>query len=264
MSQAPVADLPSGRNTVAPAPTSVEEQALRRELAACYRIFDALGWVEMIYNHITVRIPGPDHHFLINPFGLLYSEVTASNLVKIDLDGRKIDASPHPVNPAGFVVHAAIHRSIPDALCIMHTHTTAGMAVACKSGGVEMTNFYAAMLHGQIAYHDFEGITVNPEEEERLLASIGDRRQVVLRNHGLLTWGETIPEAFVRMWTLNRACEVQVASAAMAGADIPIPLAVCEQSSREALQFSPEYGAGRDVFSALQRQIDRTQPDYRD
>src|SRR5689334_9162616 len=186
-------------------PVTEAERKARVELAAAYRIFDMLGWVEMIYNHITVRVPGPEHHFLINPFGLMYREVTASNLVKIDLEGRIIGASAWPVNPAGFVIHGAIHAAVPEAHCVMHTHTTAGMAVACKQHGLSLTNFYAAQLYGQIAYHDFEGITVNLEERQRLITNLGSRRQMILRNHGLLSWGETIPEAFVRLWTLQRA-----------------------------------------------------------
>lgn len=240
------------------------EWQLRQDLAACYRIFDHLGWVEMIYNHITVRIPGPEHHFLINPFGLMYREVTASNLVKIDLEGRIIGASAWPVNPAGFVIHGAIHAAIPEAHCVMHTHTTAGMAVACKRHGLSLTNFYAAQLYGQIAYHDFEGITVNLEERQRLIANLGSRRQMILRNHGLLTWGETIPEAFVRMWTLQRACEIQMASESMRGEDIPIPPAAAEQATRVSLQFDPRFGAGRDVFEALRRQVEARDPSYRD
>ena len=239
-----------------------EETQLRQDLAACYRIFDHFGWIELIYNHITVRVPGPDHHFLINPFGLMYREVTASNLVKIDLEGRIVGDAAYPVNPAGFVVHSALHAAIPEAKCIMHTHTVPGMAVASKREGLAYTNFYSAMLYGQVAYHDFEGITVHPEEKERLLANIGTKRQIILRNHGLLTWGETIPEAFVRMFTLNRACEIQLASGSIRGEDIPIPPEVCERSSRDALQFKPEYGAGRDVFEALRRLIDAKDSSY--
>ncbi len=242
-------------NVNASAPPRTEAE-LRRELAACYRIFDHLGWVELIYNHITVKVPGPERHFLINPFGLMYSEVTASNLVKIDLQGRIVGASPYTVNPAGFVAHSAIHEAKPEALCIMHTHTTAGMAIACKKSGLTATNFYSAMLQGQVAYHDFEGITVNPDEKPRLVASLGDKRQLILRNHGLLTWGETIPEAFVRLWILNRACEIQLASGSIAGEDISIPPEVCAQSAREALHFKEDYGGGRDVFDALCRIID--------
>lgn len=237
-------------------PTPSTEADLRRDLAACYRIFDYLGWTELIYNHITVKVPGPEQHFLINPFGLMYREVTASNLVKVDLQGKIIGDARYPVNPAGFVTHSAIHEALPQAKCVMHTHTTAGMAVACKEGGLTMTNFYSAMLHNQIGYHDFEGITVNPGEKARMVASLGPHRYLILRNHGLLTWGETIPEAFVRMWTLNRACEIQLASASIAGNDIRIPPEVCEQASRQALQFQPKYGAGADVFAALKRMVE--------
>src|SRR6185436_19225179 len=176
-------------------------------------------WVEMIYNHITVRLPdsvtGGDKQFLINPFGLHYSEVTASNLVKIDLAGRVLDGSPHPVNPAGFTVHAAIHDGLPGAHCVMHTHTTAGVAVACSQAGLSMSNFYSAQLHGKLAYHDFEGITVYPDEGPRLISNIGDKPAVILRNHGLLAWGDTLPRTFAILWLLNRACEIQVASTAM-------------------------------------------------
>jgi len=238
------------------------EWAMRVQLAACYRIFAHLGWVELIYNHITLRLPGPDTHFLINPFGLLYSEVTASNLVRIDTDGQVVGKSDWPVNPAGFTVHAAIHRGLPQAHCVMHTHTTAGMAVACSRGGLSMSNFYAAQLHGKLAYHDFEGITVHPDEGPRLLRSIGDKPAVILRNHGLLAWADTVPRCFATLWLLNRACEIQAASTAM-GPVIDIPEEICRAATRDCLQFNPRYGAGQDVFDALTRVIDRIDPSYR-
>jgi ribulose-5-phosphate 4-epimerase/fuculose-1-phosphate aldolase len=178
-------------------------------------VFAMLGWTELIYNHITVRVPGTHSHFLINPFGLHYTEVTASNLVKIDVDGNVLDDSPYPVNPAGFVVHAAIHRALPDAHCVMHTHTTAGLAVACSQSGLVNNNFYSAQLHGMVAYHDFEGITVRADEGPRLVANLGDKRLLILRNHGLLSIGETIAQAFARLWTLNRACDIQLATATL-------------------------------------------------
>ncbi|MBY0334050.1 MAG: class II aldolase/adducin family protein [Acetobacteraceae bacterium] len=240
------------------------EWRLRQELAAAYRIFDHLGWTELIYNHITLRLPGPGHRFLINPFGLHYSEVRAGNLVTVDLEGRILGDDAWGVNPAGFVIHGAIHGAIEQAQCVMHTHTTAGMAVACKRHGLAMTNFYAAMLRDQVAYHDFEGITVNPEERGRLLASMGDRRLLILRNHGLLSWGGTVAEAFVRLWTLNRACEIQMASESMRGEDIPVPDHVADQASRAALQFNPRHGAGQDVFDALRRLVDAKDPTYRE
>jgi ribulose-5-phosphate 4-epimerase/fuculose-1-phosphate aldolase len=243
-------------------PFSAEEWTARVQLAAAYRIFDRLGWTELIYNHITLRLPGPERHFLINPFGLHYSEVTASNLVKIDLEGRIIGESAWPVNPAGFTIHGAIHANIPGAHCVMHTHTTAGMAVACSQAGLSMSNFYSAQLHGKVAYHDFEGITVHADEGPRLIRNIGDRPAVILRNHGLLAWSDTIPRAFAILWLLNRACEIQLASTSM-GPVIEIPEDVQRKCTRDSLQFNPSFGAGEDVFDALTRAIDRTDPSYR-
>ncbi len=247
-----------------------DERAARLELAACYRIFAMLGWTEMIYNHITVRLTeqvsgdadAHDTQFLINPFGLHYSEVTAANLVKIDLAGRVLDGSPHPVNPAGFTVHAAIHAALPTAHCVMHTHTTAGVAVACLEGGLAQTNFYSAQLHDMVAYHDFEGITIHAEEAPRLLASIGNKPAVILRNHGLLAWGGTLPQTFAVLWTLQRACDVQLATLSM-GRAIAVSEKVAAQCTRDALQFNPNHGAGRDVFDALVRQVDRIDASYR-
>jgi len=243
-----------------------DEQAARQQLAACYRVFAMLGWTEMIYNHITVRLPesasGGARQFLINPFGLHYSEVTASNLVKIDSAGKVLDDSRWPVNPAGFTVHAAIHDGLPDAHCVMHTHTTAGVAVACAQGGLQQTNFYTAQLHDMVAYHDFEGITIHPEEGPRLLRSIGRRQAVILRNHGLLAWGQTLPQTFAILWTLQRACEIQLATFSM-GAAIPVPEEVARRCTRDALQFSPAHGAGQDMFAALVRQVDRIDDGYK-
>ena len=243
------------------------EQYLRVQLAACYRIFAMLGWTELIYNHITVRIPGPETHFLINPFGLHYSEVTASNLVRIDLQGTVIGQSEWPVNPAGFTVHAAIHASIPDAHCVMHTHTTNGCAVAGSQLGLSPDNFYAAQLYGQVAYHDFEGITVHAEEGPRLIKDIAGKHTVILRNHGLLAWGESIPLAFAFLWTLQRACDIQVAGAAL-GPTIPLSIAIQERCSADSLQFKANagkanLGAGEDVFKALMRMVDRIDSGYK-
>ena len=257
-------------STARPAHFDEAEWAARLQLAACYRIAAHLGWTELIYNHITLRLPatsGSDDapHFLINPFGLHYSEVCASNLVRIDLEASVVDAavgSPGLVNPAGFTVHAAIHRAIPAAHCVMHVHTTAGMAVACSQEGLSITNFYAAQLHGKLAYHDFEGITVHADEGPRLVAAIGDKPAVILRNHGLLAWGDTVPRTLAVLWLLNRACEVQVASAGL-GPLIPVSEAVQVACTRDALQFDPRFGAGQDVFDALTRQVDRVDPGWR-
>ena len=221
-----------------------------------------LGWTELIYNHITLRLPGPEKHFLINPFGLHYTEVCASNLVKIDLSGNIVGESAWPVNPAGFTVHAAIHDGIPGAHCVMHTHTTAGMAVACSAGGLSPSNFYSAMLHDKVAYHDFEGLTLRADEGPRLVRNIADKPAVILRNHGLLAWAGTLPLAFTILWTLNRACEIQLAATSM-GPVIEIPEPVRCMSTRDALQFDEKFGAGRDVFDAMTRMLDRSDTSYR-
>jgi ribulose-5-phosphate 4-epimerase/fuculose-1-phosphate aldolase len=247
----PVQDLPM---------TEAERKA-RIELAACYRIFDMLGWTEMIFNHITVRVPGAEVRFLINPFGLHYREITASSLVLIDIDGNPVRESKWPVNRAGFVIHSAIHGAVPDAHCVMHTHTTSGMAVACLREGLSPDNFYGAMLHGQVAYHEFEGITVNPDERTRLLASIGAKRAVILRNHGLLSWGPSVSEAFLMLWTLQRACDVQLAASA-AGALHRIRPEVFEQTVRES--GPAEKRTCDDVFAAMVRLVDARDPSYRD
>src|SRR5688572_5042642 len=242
------------------APMSAEERNARIELAACYRIFDMLGWTEAIFNHITLRVPGPEPRFLINPFGLHYSEVTASNLVLIDIDGNPLRESRWPVNQAGFVIHSAIHGAIERAHCVMHTHTTTGCAVAGLKEGLSYDNFYGAMLHGLVAYHDFEGITVDPGERERLVRDIGDKPAVVLRNHGLLAWGPSVSEAFQILRTMQRACEVQLATAA-AGEVNRIRPEVFEQTVRES--SIAEKRTCDDVFAALVRMVDAKDPSYR-
>jgi ribulose-5-phosphate 4-epimerase/fuculose-1-phosphate aldolase len=241
-------------------PMTDAERELRVQLAAAYRIFNHLGWVEMIFNHITVRVPGAERLFLINPFGLHYSEVTASSLVLIDIEGNPVRETQWPVNRAGFVTHSAIHGAIDHAHCVMHTHTTTGMAVASLKHGLSPTNFYAAQLHGRVAYHDFEGITINPDEQKRMIASIGAKPAVILRNHGLLAWGPSIPEAYMLLWTLQRACDVQIASSS-AGELNPIAEAVFEQTVRES--GPGEKRTCEDVFAAMQRIVDAKDPSYR-
>jgi len=249
------------------------EREVRVELAACYRIFDLLGWTELIFNHITAKVPGPEEHFLINPFGLHYSEITASNLVKIDLDGNIIGDGEWSVNLAGFVIHSAIHRARPDVKCITHTHTTTGMAVACLEAGLTQTNFYSAMMHDSVAYHDFEGITTRPDECDRLVDSLGEKDLLILRNHGLLTCGPTIAEAFTNHYRLQRACDVQIATAAAApasgGGIIPVSEAAARYSTeKRGLVGMGESDADAHVsaqsFNALKRLIDRKDPSYRD
>ena len=240
---------------------SPDEWRARQELACAYRLFDHFGWHELIYHHITVRVPGEKGHFLINPFGLMYREVTASNLVKIDIDG-KIVLGDHPVNRAGFVIHSAIHRVRKDAHAVAHTHTTAGQAVSCQEHGLLPMSFSAMMFHERIAYHDFEGITLDLDEQERLLADLGDKDVMILRNHGLLTCGPTLADAFQEMYQLQRSCEVQVAALA-GGARVIIPRE--ELAIRATGQFARTARNGvenRMMFDAMTRWMVDKDPSF--
>ena len=241
---------------------SPEEWAARTQLAAAYRIFDMWGWTDMIYNHISLRVPGPERHFLINPFGLHYREVCASNLVKVDLEGQPIGHSDWPINPAGFTFHGAIHANLPDAHCVMHVHTNATQAVCSSEAGLVFSNFYAAQLYGRVAYHDFEGITVHLDEGERILRSAAGRPVLLLRNHGPVTIGFSLAQAFALMYIVNRACEIQVATMSM-GPAITISTPVLEKCAADSLNFNPKFGAGQDAFDAMQRLVDRIDPGYR-
>ena len=237
-----------------PGGMSAQEWQLRLELAACYRFFDYLGWTEMIFNHITLRVEGgaPDNpHYLINPFGLHYAFVTATNLVKIDSRGKLIGESAYPVNPAGFIVHSVIHAARPDAHCIMHTHTTAGMAIACKAEGLRFDNFYTAMLHGDVAYHEFEGITTSLDEGPRLTASLANKNVLILRNHGLLVCGHDVPATLQTMWTLQRGCEVQLASDSMRGDNHAIRPSVYEGILEQRLPMQMGERSGLLMFNGM-------------
>jgi ribulose-5-phosphate 4-epimerase/fuculose-1-phosphate aldolase len=246
-----VAETDRGR----PGNMDAAEWALRQQLAACYQVFDFLGWSESIFNHISLRVPGPQRHFLMNPFGLNYNEVTAANLVKVDLAGDNVEAGPYRGNPAGFAIHGAIHEARDDAHCIIHTHTTAGMAVACKAAGLSHDNFYGAMLNGRIAYHEFEGITVRPDERVRIVASLGDKEILILRNHGLLVLGADLPSAFLLYWTLQRTCEVQAACGAIEGADRLLSEAVRTQTGKDARVFDADGRLAQVVFDATVRRM---------
>ena len=240
------------------------ERELRIQLAACYRIFDYMGWSERIFNHITVKIPGDEHHFLINPYGLHYSEVTASNLVKVDIDGNIVEETDYAVNPAGIVIHTAIHAARPDIHCITHTHTNAGMAVACSAEGLRNDNFYSALLHNRVAYHDFEGITVMDDEKPRLIANLGDKGLLILRNHGLLACGRTIPEAFMNLWSLERSCEIQVACDSTGRKIIPVRDEVLERSEQLMTMQTMGNPAGELEFGAFVRIIDKIDTSYKE
>lgn len=236
-----------------PAGMEPEEWRLRVQLAACYRVFHARGWSEEIFNHITLSVPSHAAHYLINPFGLHYGEVTANNLLKIDLQGNPVGAADYPVNRAGFVIHSAIHAAREDAHCIMHTHHTAGVAVSCKEEGLKFNNFYAAFLSGNVSYHAFEGITVHPGEQDRLVQSLGASNCLILRNHGLLVTGRSLPEAFYFNYVLQRACEVQVLADSMAGANTPIPAQALEVSARDVGLTDPDNDLYAKLFWAAVR-----------
>ena len=234
------------------------EWELRQQLAAAYRITAYFGWDYLIYGHLSVRVPGPERHFLINPFGLMYDEVTASNLVKIDLDGNLVEPSEYTVNPAGFVIHGAIHAARPDAHCIMHTHTIAGMTLAASDLPVRAIDFAGAALHERVAYHGFSGVHSDMSDRESLVADLGARNLMVLRNHGLLSCAPTIPLAFKRLFDLEIACKVQTAAAAM---------------NARLIETTPEIAAshadvldncdgGELAFAALTRLMKRRDPSF--
>lgn len=252
--------------TITPSPVadrwSVEERQARNDLAAAYRLFAALGWHELIYNHITVKVPGTEH-FLINPFGLMYREVTAANLVKIDLSGQLVEPSNYTINPAGFIVHAAVHRARHDAGCVIHTHTTAGLAVACQKDGLLPLSFPAMFYTDRLAYHAFEGITIDEDECGRLAANLGDRNAMILRNHGLLACGRTIADAFAEIYHLQRACEVQLAAqgsgAALLFPDRSIGLKAAAQHDRLARTGTQN----QLLWDAMVRWMDDLDPGYR-
>ncbi|WP_027855425.1 class II aldolase/adducin family protein [Marinobacterium litorale] len=253
---------PTDRYFERPARFSEAEWKARVDLAAMYRIFDYLNWDESIYNHISLRVPDQPDCFLINPFGLHYSEVTASNLVKVDVQGNIVGHSDWPINPAGFTFHGAIHDKVDHGHCVMHVHTTPTLAVCCLKEGLSYSNFYAAQLYGKIAYHDFEGITVHLDEGQRILDSAGDKQVLLLRNHGPVVIGANLAQAFALMWLVNRACEVQLASMA-AGPVLEIPVPVLEKCVADSLNFDPKYGAGEDVFAAMRRLVERQDPSFK-
>lgn len=240
------------------------ERHARQRLAACYRIFAHLGWDELIFNHITLKVPGEDDAFLINPYGLHFSEVTASNLVKIDIDGNKLDGSDYPVNLAGFVQHSLFHRELPDVHAIIHTHTTATMAVSSSKHGLRPINFYAAAIAPRLAYHDFEGVTVREDEGPRFLASLGGKRMMLLRNHGPVVMGRTLEEAFLNHWVLQRACEIQMHTLAMGDpADISQEVIDNHLAHLSKASIDPSQ-TGVAEFDAMVRLIDREDRSWRD
>jgi len=243
---------------------SAEEWQARVDLAALYRLVALHGWDDLIYTHISARIPGPEHHFLINPYGMLFEEITASSLVKIDLDGNIVQETPYKVNPAGFVIHSAIHMAHASRhRVVMHTHTRAGMAVCALKEGLLPISMVATAFHGKLAYHDYEGPSLDLDERGRLLKNLGDNPAMMLRNHGLLTTGRTVPEAFLRLYRLERACQIQVDAAAAGTLNI-MGDNLAGKSGADLDRFAEsDTGQGDLEFAALIRKLDKVDTSWR-
>ena len=247
--------------------TTAAELQVRVDLAACYRLVAHYGWDDMIFTHISARVPGPEDHFLLNPFGMLFEEITASSLVKVDLQGNIVGASDYFINPAGFTVHSSVHSARHDAGCVLHLHTRCGSAVSAQVEGLLPLTQHAMVFHGKVAYHTYEGIALNLEERSRLQADLGQKHAMILRNHGTLTVGATVAEAFMRMYWLERACEMQIAALGGGGdaksrALVMPPSDVCELTAN---QGELVWGGGSALaWPALLRMLDRRDKSFRD
>ena len=240
---------------------SPEEWQLRVDLAACYRLVALHGWSDLVFTHISARVPGEDHHFLINPYGLMFEEITASNLLKIDARCNKILDSPYPVNPAGFVIHSAVHQARADAHCVLHTHTRCGIAVSAQKAGLLPLSQQATFILGSLAYHDYEGVAMHEEEKPRLQADLGHANHLILRNHGLLTLGSTVADAFLSMYVLEAACQIQIA--AQAGGELTRVSAEIVRDVAESVRVQTGGLGGAFVWPALLRKLDRIDPGFR-
>ena len=241
---------------------SEEETALRQDLAAVYRLVALEGWDDLIFTHISARVPGPEHHFLINPFGLAFDEVTASNLVKIDLEGNPVEPSPYPVNPAGFTIHSALHMAREDARCVIHLHTDDGVAVSMQADGLLPLSQHAMMVSGEVAYHDYEGIAFDLDERESLVADIGSKRLMLLRNHGTLSVGVSCAAAWLAIYFLERACTMQVRGQST-GARLTRPRQGVPEKVTEQSVSLFDGDAGAFTWPALLRRLDKVDPSYR-
>jgi ribulose-5-phosphate 4-epimerase/fuculose-1-phosphate aldolase len=240
---------------------SVEEWQLRCDLAACYRLVAAYGWSDLVFTHISARLPGEGHRFLINPYGMLFEEITASSLVKVDPDGNKVVDSPYDINPAGFVIHSAIHAARADAHCVLHTHTLNGVAVSAQKAGLLPISQQSIFPLSSLGYHGYEGVALRDEEKPRLVRDLGDKSFLMLRNHGLLTVGESIADAFVFMYVFEAACAIQIR--AQGSPDlIPIDSRIVAGAQAQAKQVTRGAGSGL-VWPGLLRKLDRLDPSFR-
>ena len=250
-------NVPSLRDRV-----SADEWATRVDLAACYRLVASFGWEDLILTHISARVPGTEDQFLINPYGVYFDEITASSLVKIDLEGRKVDDSPFPVNAAGFVIHSAIHAARHDARCVLHTHTINGVAVSAQRDGLRPISQHASFVVASLGYHDYEGVALHDDEKPRLVADLGDKTSLILRNHGLLTVGPTVAEAFVAMYYLETACAIQVRAQAGGGELISVGKDVLDRVAQLVATPRPGGGRGALIWPGLLRRLERRDPTY--
>ncbi|MDQ2857455.1 MAG: class II aldolase/adducin family protein [Candidatus Eremiobacteraeota bacterium] len=255
-----IAESPARPAAPAPGRYSPDEWQTRVDLAACYRLVAHYGWDDLIFTHISARVPGPDHHFLINPYGLMFDEITASSLVKVDLDANLLEHSDYDINPAGFTIHSAVHAAREDARCVMHLHTVAGTAVATHAHGLLPLNQTAMTVAGKVAYHDYEGIALDHSERPRLVADLGDKSVMLLRNHGTLTVGPSVASAFLSMYFLERACQMQVATLS-GGAEVHHASdAVIALVDRQSESLG---GIESLVWSTLIRRLDKLDPSFR-
>ena len=242
---------------------SAEEWQLRVDLAACYRLVALYGWSDLVFTHITARIPGPEHHFLINPYGLMFDEITASSLVKIDMQCNKVIDSPYPVNPAGFVIHSAVHEAREDIVCVMHTHTRAGVGVSAQKNGILPISQQSTFVLGSLAYHDYEGVAFREDEKPRLQADLGTANFLMLRNHGLLVCGKTIADAFLSMYTFENTCQIQIAAQAGGGELTHVNPKIVEGVGL-AMKVQTGGLGGTFVWPSLIRKLDKLDPSYKD
>src|SRR5467141_924539 len=243
-------DIPSLRDKVSP-----EEWAVRVDLAAAYRLVALFGWEDLVLTHISLRVPGTPDQFLINPYGVFFDEITASSLVKIDQQGQKLEDSPFPVNPAGFVIHSAIHAARHDAKCVLHTHTLNGVAVSTQRAGLLPISQHSISVLASLGYHDFEGPALRDDEKPRLVADLGDKTSLVLKNHGLLTVGETVADAFVAMYYLETSCAIQVRAQSRGGELISVPKELIESSYPQMAGSGRVGNRGALVWPGLLRRL---------
>ena len=241
---------------------SAEEWQLRTDLAACYRLIAMHGWSDLIFTHVSARVPGPEHHFLINPYGLMFHEITASSLVKIDLAGNKLHDTPFPVNQAGFVIHSSIHAAREDVVCVLHTHTRAGVGVSAQRGGVLPISQQSTFVLASLAYHDYEGVAIHDGERARLQADLSNKTFLCLRNHGLLTVGRSIADAFLSMYVFETACQIQIAAQSGGGELIRVADSIVEGTAESMRVQTAGLGA-KFVWPSLLRDVERKDPTYK-